>query len=128
MKKLFGLALAAGLLTLQVANAQNQQESITAENSQQIAMAKVNAPVKGEGDKKSKAQSSTVYNAGANKPTSTFAPSGNGSSGGFTVRKFEESKVAKKLRRGEARSRFSVPNPKGKPLVHKRKGKFQLFG
>jgi hypothetical protein len=48
--------------------------------------------------------------------------------GGFTVIKYKESKVKKKLRKGEAHSRFSVPDPKGKPLKHKKKHKFLFFG
>lgn len=48
--------------------------------------------------------------------------------GGFTVTKYKESKVKKKLKKGESQSRFSVPNPKGKPLKHKKKHKFLFFG
>ena len=51
-----------------------------------------------------------------------------GSSESFTVTKFKESKVKRKLRRGESRSRLSVPQPKGKPLKHKKKRKVLFFG
>jgi hypothetical protein len=55
-------------------------------------------------------------------------PFANNAGGSFTVIKYKESKVHKKLRKGEAHSRLSVPNPKGKPLKHKKKHKFLFFG
>jgi hypothetical protein len=61
----------------------------------------------------------------AAKPVSPYA---NNSVGGFTVTKYKESKTQKKLRRGEGRTRFSVPDPKGKPLKHNRRKKFLFFG
>ncbi|HSI90913.1 MAG TPA: hypothetical protein VK927_07320 [Adhaeribacter sp.] len=45
----------------------------------------------------------------------------------FTVTKFKETKTKRKLRKGEGRTRFSVPDPKGKPLKHKKKQKFLFF-
>ncbi|MFC5269219.1 hypothetical protein [Adhaeribacter terreus] len=73
-----------------------------------------------------RAQDNNVYgdDAATARPVSPYASN----TGSFTVTKFKESKTKKKLRRGEARSRLSVPQPKGKPLKHKKKRKFLFFG
>lgn len=77
---------------------------------------------KAQGSKQN--QDLNVY--GENTAARPVSPYANNS--GFTVTKYKESKVQKKLRRGEARSRLSVPTPKGKPLKHKKKKKFLFFG
>ncbi|MBK0401601.1 hypothetical protein I5M27_01310 [Adhaeribacter sp. BT258] len=71
-------------------------------------------------------QDNNVYgnDAATAKPVSPYASN----TGSYTVTKYKESKTKKKLRRGEARSRLSVPQPKGKPLKHKKKRKFLFFG
>ena len=72
-----------------------------------------------------RAQDNNVYGSEATaRPVSPYASN----TGSYTVTKFKESKTKKKLRRGEARSRLSVPQPKGKPLKHKKKRKFLFFG
>ena len=90
------------------------------------------APAFAQGDdskKKTKQKtesSGNVYSSEADpsKPD----PFANNAGGSFTVTKYKESKVQKKLRKGEAHSRLSVPTPKGKPLKHKKKHKFLFFG
>src|SRR5438046_2684211 len=56
---------------------------------------------------------STYNYTGENDPTKPD-PYASNTGGGFTVTKYKEGKVTRKLRRGEAHSRLSVPNPKGK--------------
>src|SRR4051812_12576098 len=121
MKKIFSLLFAfflfgAGQLWAQTeGNSDSQEQTIS------------QAEVKDKGDKKkikTEDRGSNVYSPETAKPTSPYA---NQDIGGFTVTKFKESKTKKKLRRGEARSRMSVPDPKGKPLKHKKKRK-PLFG
>ena len=75
---------------------------------------------------KQKSESGNVYSS-ERDPTKPD-PFASNTSGSFTVTKYKESKVQRKLRKGEAHSRLSVPQPKGKPLKHKKKKKFLFFG
>lgn len=124
MKKIFGLIIVLAGFWVAPAFAQTEEESV--DGGQTISRVEE----KDKGDKKKiKTEmrgNSNVYSPEAAKPASPYAA--NTEVGGFTVRKFKESKTTKKLRRGEARSRMSVPTPKGKPLKHKKKRKFAFFG
>jgi hypothetical protein len=135
MKKLFGFLLVASLFSGSSAFAQGQAAP---EDETSSFAEKDNSDKDLRADKKKQKQvaadinaSGNVYNAQgskAAKPVSPFASnSSNTTNGGFTVTKYKESKVAKKLRRGQASSRMSVPDPKGKPLKHKKKKKFLFF-
>ena len=124
MKKIFGLLLVLSGFWAVPALAQSEGES---SNDGQI-ISRVEEKDKGD-KKKIKTEgrgNNNVYSPETPQPASPYAV--NNDIGGFTVRKFKESKTTKKLRRGEARSRMSVPQPKGKPLKHKKKRKFNLFG
>ena len=91
------------------------------------------APAFAQGDDSKKKTKQKTEPAGSNVYSSERDPTkpdpfAANSGGSFTVTKYKESKVQKKLRKGEAHSRLSVPNPKGKPLKHKKKHKFLFFG
>ena len=97
MKKIVGLVFSLVLLLAVSANAQTQR-----------------------------GQDNNVY--GSDAPAKPVSPYGsNATVGGFKVTKFKESKTQRKLRRGEGRTRMSVPTPKGKPLKHKKKRTFFVF-
>ena len=125
MKKIFSLLFALSFFW------SGQLLAQTEENSDVQDQTISQAEIKDKGDKKKikteERGNSNVYSPETAKPTSPYAAKNN-DIGGFTVTKFKESKTKKKLRRGEARSRMSVPDPKGKPLKHKKKRKFNLFG
>ncbi|KAA9340983.1 hypothetical protein [Adhaeribacter soli] len=140
MKKLFGFLLVASLFTGSATLAQSQAapEDITSTFAEKDNSDKDNSDKDLRTDKKKQKQVAADINASGNvynsqgskaaKPVSPFASnSSNTTNGGFTVTKYKESKVAKKLRRGQASSRMSVPDPKGKPLKHKKKKKFLFF-
>ncbi len=119
MKKIFSLLLVLSFFWSGEILAQTEDNS---ENAGQV-ISRVEEKDKGD-KKKIKTEergSSNVYSTEA-KPASPYAAK-NADIGGFTVTKFKESKTKKKLRRGEAHSRMSVPDPKGKPLKHKKKRK-----
>lgn len=91
------------------------------------------APAFAQGDDSKKKTKQKTESAGSNVYSSEADPSkpdpfASNPGGSFTVTKYKESKVQKKLRKGEAHSRLSVPTPKGKPLKHKKKRKFLFFG
>ena len=125
MKKIFSLLFMLSFFCAGPLLAQTEESSDIQE--QTISQAEI----KDKGDKKKikteERGNSNVYSPDMAKPTSPYAAKNN-DIGGFTVTKFKESKTTKKLRRGEARTRMSVPDPKGKPLKHKKKRKFKLFG
>ena len=124
MKKIFSLLFVLAFFCSGKLLAQTEENSDVQE--QTVSQAEI----KDKGDKrkvKTEERGSNVYTNEAPKPTSPYAAKNN-DIGGFTVTKYKESKTKKKLRRGEARSRMSVPDPKGKPLKHKKKRKFNLFG
>lgn len=122
MKKIFSLLFLLTFFWSGSLLAQTEESSDT--QDQTISQAEI----KDKGDKKKvkTEERSNVYSPETAKPTSPYAAKNN-DIGGFTVTKYKESKTKKKLRRGEARSRMSVPDPKGKPLKHKKKRK-PLFG
>ena len=121
MKKIASLLFALTFFWSGSLVAQTEEEA--AENQEQTVS---QVEIKDKGDKKKikteERGGSNVYSPETAKPTSPYAVKNN-DIGGFTVTKFKESKTKKKLRRGEARSRMSVPDPKGKPLKHKKKRK-----
>jgi len=122
MKKIFGLLIVFTCFWASAAFAQTEEDADkTPANVSQVTEETVKP-----GKVKRKSEESNVYSPNEAKPASPYAAKNN-DIGGFTVTKFKESKTAKKLRRGEAHSRMSVPDPKGKPLKHKKKSKFKLF-
>jgi hypothetical protein len=91
------------------------------------------APAFAQGDDSKKKTKQKTESSGSNvysseRDLSKPDPFASNAPGSFTVTKYKEGKVAKKLRKGEAHSRLSVPQPKGKPLKHKKKRKFLFFG
>lgn len=120
MKKLFALLIFFTCFCSVGAFAQTEEDS-----EEKVSQVTEETVKPGKVKRKTETEGSNVYSPTAAKPTSPYA---NKDIGGFTVTKFKESKTQKKLRRGESRSRMSVPDPKGKPLKHKHKKKFKLFG
>ena len=132
MKNIIGLLLTGSLFLNCAAYAQ----AIEGTEKQEKAIARDQGddePKTGKEKKKQKTEqnemrSANTYSETGGRSDISKPDPYNNDIGGFTVTKFKESKVTKKLRRGEAHSRLSVPNPKGKPLKHKKPHKFLFFG
>lgn len=132
MKKLFGFLLVASLFTAPAAIAQTQAAPEDAavtltetENSGKESKADKKKQQRENAEMRSNGNAYSGRGAKAAQPVSPFAS--NTSTSGFTVTRYKETKVQKKIRRGEGATRMSVPDPKGKPLKHKKKNKFLFF-